>query len=237
MKPALAVPAVMAAILTVALAAEWMPVGDAPPVLVPPPSLHARGAAGEPDSVAKDTESWARTIDARPLFNMNRRPAKTVDGKTVVASTGLPRLSGIMISSAGRRAIFSPEGGKAQTLAEGASLDDYTIRKISADRVVLSGAKGEMVLKPAYDGSRAAGETGQPGFQPPAFQTPGIAQPIFNPGFRPPGFQPGQPSPAAPVANAADDDSDDASPTPQPVAPQPFPGFRGPFIPRGRNNE
>ncbi len=236
MTPVLALAGAAASVLLVVLGLEWLP-GSEPTVIVPPPSLPAHGAASESDTVAKDTESWARTIVARPLFTANRRPAKNAGGKNAVASTGLPRLSGIMISRAGKRAIFSPEGGKAETLAEGASLDDYTIRKISADRVVLSGAKGDMVLRPAYDGSRAGGgpgEMGQPMMGQPGFQPPG-----FNPGFRPPGFVPvpgNAAAAAAAAANASDDDNDDAAPA-QPVAPQPFPGFRGPFVPRGRNNE
>ena len=111
-------------------------------------------------------------------------------------------------------------------------LDDYRISQISADRVTLTGAKGDIVLRPAYDGTRGGGgpgEMGQPGFQPPGFQPPG-----FNPGFRPPGFPGMQPPPPPAPPNASDDDNgDDATPA-QPVAPQPFPGFRGPFIPRGR---
>ncbi len=243
MKTSLAAPAGAAALLLLVLGWEWLP-GAEPVVIVAPPSQHARGAASEPDSVAKDTESWAHTIVARPLFAMSRRPPKTINGHNAVAATGLPRLSGIMISAAGRRAIFMPDGGKAKTLAEGASLDDYTIRQIAADHVVLSGTKGDMVLHPVYDGSLThaggPGEMGQPGFQPAQFQPPG-----FNPGFRPPGF-PGMQQPQSPPqpANASDDDDDDANPA-TPVmpmqapntAPQPFPGFRGPFVPRGRNNE
>jgi hypothetical protein len=230
MTPSVALAGAAASVLLVVLTLEWLP-GGAPVVTDPPPRVAVRGAANETDTVAKDTEGWARTIVARPLFAPTRRPPKNAEGRNAVASTGLPRLSGIMISRAGKRAIFSPEGGKAETLAEGATLDDYTIRKISADRVVLSGAKGDMVLTPSYDGARAGGgpEMGQPGFQPPG----------FNPGFRPPGFQPMQPPPApAAAANASDDDSDDdATPPSPPVSPQPFPGFRGPLIPRGRNNE
>ncbi len=234
MKPSLAAPAGAAALLLMVLAWEWMPSAE-PVVTVAPPSQRARGTASEPDSAAKDTEGWANTIVARPLFAMTRRPPKTAGGHNPVAATGLPRLSGIMISAAGRRAIFMPEGGKARTLAEGASLDEYTIRQIAADHVVLSGAKGDMVLHPAYDGSLAhAGGPGEPGFQPAQFQPPG-----FNPAFRPPGFPGMQPPPPQPAASASDDDdSGDAAPAQAPAqAPQAFPGFRGPFVPRGRNNE
>ena len=102
MKMSVAVPGAAAALLLLVLAVEWLPAG-ATAVRVPPPNLHPRGAANEPDSVAKDTEGWARSIVARPLFAISRRPPKTLGGKNAVASTGLPRLSGIMISRAGKR--------------------------------------------------------------------------------------------------------------------------------------
>ena len=235
MKMSVAMPAAAAAVLLVVLAIEWLPAG-ATAVRVAPPNLHPRGAASEPDSVAKDTEGWARSIVARPVFAISRRPPKLAGGKSAVASTGLPRLSGHHDQPGGQAGRSScPRAAMRRRLARAATLDDYRISQISADRVTLTGAKGEIVLRPAYDGARAAGgpgEMGQPGFQPPGFQPPG-----FNPGFRPPGF-PGMPPPPPPVVNNApdDDSADDATPA-QPVAPQPFPGFRGPFIPRGRNNE
>ena len=236
MKSSVAASGAMAGVLLLVLVVEWLP-GGQEAVTVAPPNLHPR-AVSEPDTVAKDTESWARTIVARPLFAINRRPPKSAGGRSAVASTGLPRLSGIMISQAGKRAIFMPEGGRARTLAEGAMLDEYRISQISADRVILSGAKGEMVLKPAYDGLRAGGGAepgvGQPGF--PGFQPPGFQPPGFNPAFRPPGFPLQAPQPQ-PAANASDDDNADDAPPAQPVAPPVFPGFHGPFIPRGRSNE
>jgi hypothetical protein len=233
-KSDLAVPAYgAAAALLLVLVWEWLPAADS--VLPPPPQIiHVRGrAVAETDSVAKDTQAWANAITRRPLFNIGRKPAKLATGHGPVALTGLPRLSGIMITRAGRRAIFMPEGGKALTLAEGATLDDYTIRRILADQVVLNGAKGDMVLRPAYDAARGGGMTITNGEMPaqPGPQTGGFPVPPFTPGFRPPGMPMPQPPPQP---NSDDDDNSDA-PSPPQVQPQPFPGFRGPFIPRGRS--
>ena len=167
-------------------------------------------------------------------------------GHNPVATGGLPRLAGIMITQGGRRAIFMPDGGKPLTLAEGASLDDYTIRHILADHVVLTGAKGDMVLRPSYDTAHGGGITTaagegvpQPNIQP-GFGQPNFPGGGFTPGFRPPGMpQMGMPQPQVPPPASSDDDNSDAQPAPSapstPVQPQPFAGFRGPFIPRGRS--
>ncbi len=235
MKSGLLVPAYgAAAVLALLLVIEWLPSSDAP-VPVPMQTIHTHGHPAETDSVAKDTQAWAQAIIHRPLFNIGRKPAKVSAGHSQTAATGLPRLSGIMITKGGRRAIFMPEGGKPMTLAEGAALDDYTIRRILADQVLLSGAKGDMVLRPSYDSSRGGMtiNTGEMGQQP--MPQPGFPPQPFVPQFRPP---PGLPMPQAPPpSNPEDDDNSDAqtpAPPAPPVQPQPFPGFRGPFIPRGR---
>jgi hypothetical protein len=232
MKSDLTLPAYgAAAALCLILVWEWLPAADSV-VPVPAQTTHAHGKPAEAESVAKDTQAWAHAITQRPLFNVGRRPPKVSAGHGTVAATGLPRLSGIMITRGGRRAIFMPEGGKAMTLGEGAALDDYTIRRILPDQVILTGAKGDMTLRPAYDAAHGGGMTintsempAQPG---PRIGFPGAP---FIPGFR----APGMPMPQAPPAPSADDDDNSDTPTPSPPAqPQPFPGFRGPFIPRGR---
>ena len=129
-----------------------------------------------------------------------------------------------------------PENGKAMTLPEGATLDDYTIRHIAPDRVLLSGIKGDKTLSPAYDPSHAGGTTTNPApFQ--GMGNPAFPQGGFNPGFTPPQIPPlGFPRPGVPPppADDANEDSNDNQPA-APPAMQPFPGIRGPFIPRGRN--
>jgi hypothetical protein len=243
MKGGLALPVYGAlALLLLILAVEWLPQGD-PAIALPVAPRMTHGATPEADTTARDTAAWATTILRRPLFTTGRRPQKSAGHLAQTAATGLPRLSGIMITAGGKRAIFMPDSGKAMTLAEGAALDDYTIRRIAADRVVLHGAKGDMVLHPTYDPSHSGGvgiavqNFGQP------MNTPAFPPGPFNPGMAPVGMPPmgfPQPQPAPPPPNSGpnggDDDNSDApaQPVPSPVLPQ-FPGIRGPFIPRGRN--
>jgi hypothetical protein len=222
-------------VLLLLLGIEWLPAGD---VVLPPASRPKRATHAPVTLESKETALWARAIIARPLFSTSRRPPK---GKQTVTGTDttLPRLAGIMITKAGRRAIFMPEGGKSATLAEGATLEDNTIRQIRADYVVLSGPKGDFILRPSYDKQRVGGFVpgGVAGFQPPGFQPPGFPQQGFNPGF-PNGFNPAlntQPfQPPQPAPAPANDEPGDTNATPPPPPPQvPFPGFRGP-LPHGR---
>ncbi len=234
MKEGLALPVYGAfGILLLLLAVEWLPGGE-PAIRMPTASHTARSNQAEPDSVARDTASWAASILHRPLFSANRRPAKNAGRAAMAAATGLPRLAGIMITAGGRRAIFMPDNGKAMTLAEGATLDDYTIRRIAPDRVLLSGIKGDKTLSPAYDPSHSGGTTTSGPFQ--GIGNPGFPQASFSPGFTPPQIPPlGFPRPGVPPPA---DDSNDENTENQPAAPpamQPFPGIRGPFIPHGRN--
>jgi hypothetical protein len=239
-KPALALPAAAAGMLVILLAVEWLPSSD-PVIPVPTPPAHVRGATTDAESVARDTADWASAITSRPLFSIGRRPPKVTQHNQTVTATGLPRLSGIMIMPGIRRAIFMPETGKPITLGEGGSLDDYTIHRITPDRVYLSGPKGDMVLRPAYDSRIGGTVTPVMGFQSNGFAQPGFPQPGFpQPGFQPPnfnaGFTPGLSPQPNPNTNNNDDSSDNPPPPPQPILPNPppFAGLRGPF-PHGRN--
>ena len=228
-------------VLAVLLVLEWLPAAPPPPVkpLVTPHVATADN--GEAD--ARDTGEWADTILARPLFVPGRKPPRTTPGQRAANLSGLPRLSGIMITGSGRRAIFAPDGGKPLVLGEGANLDDSTIKAIHADRVIITGPKGEIVLRPTYARAGSGGTSlpGVPSFQPPGMN-PGFPNPVFNPGFNPGGAAPGfqlQPPPPPPDGADGGDDAGDAnnqapSQAIQPVAPQPFPGPHGPSTPRER---
>jgi len=229
-----------AGVLAVLLVLEWLPAAPPPPVkpLVTPHVATANN--GEAD--ARDAGEWADTILARPLFVPGRKPPRTTPGQRAAALSGLPRLSGIMITGSGRRAIFAPDSGKPLVLSEGASLDDSTIKAIHADRVIISGPKGDIVLRPTYARAGGGGTAPMvPNFQPPGMN-PGFPNPVFNPGFNPggppAGFQLPQPAPPPEAADGGDDAGDANNQGPsqviQPVAPQPFPGPHGPLTPRER---
>lgn len=215
------------AALGLLLVIEWLPAGD-PAVTAPPLAAHAAHEGDSHEIAARDTTLWAETVIRRPLFTIGRRPARTATPSHMVSATGLPRLSGIMITAGGRRAIFMPDGGKPLTLAEGATLDDNTVRLIAPDRVVLSGPKGETILRPTYDSNRVV--------PPPPMLPPSFNYQPQPPAFMPPGFTPPGVQPAANGQNQ-EENADGAQGVPPPAMPYqpPFPGIRGPFIPRGRN--
>ncbi len=176
--------------LVLLLVLEWVwPSGSTPAQRATAARVARQAHAAAP---ARTTAAWAQAILARPVFSLSRRPPKpvvTVHGQVVA---GQARLAGILITRAGRRAIFAPEGGGRQlVLAEGASVNESTIRQIQADRVLMaSGA----VLRPTYDRNRVTTTT--PPFQPfaPSFPAPGF--PAGNPAFPSQGFpNPGFPNP------------------------------------------
>jgi len=225
------------AVLGLLLVSEWLPAAEAPvivPVAISQKAPHGAksGAAdaaadADADDSDKDSGSWAETILGRPLFALNRRPAKAHGGGARIAASGLPRLSGIIIAGASRRAIFMPDGGKPVVLAEGASIEDGTIRQIAVDRVIVASTKGDMTLYPSFDHNRTPPAPIVP--NTPMFQGP------YGAGTLPPGL-PG--NAAVQAADANSDDNDDSPPQPPTMRPTPIPppgGFRGtPMFPRGR---
>jgi len=221
------------AALLLILIVEWLPGGE--PAALPPARVPHLAPADQ-NAASKDTGDWADAITQRPLFSVGRRPPKAAQGTHTASGSGLPRLSGIMITPSERHAIFMPDSGKPMTLGEGAVLDDSTIRQIRPDRVVLSGPKGEIVLRLTFDKlhSTSLATPGTPVFPQPGFN-PGFPNQGFNPAFNAavPGFQ-GQPAPPVVSSSQGADDSTDGAPGPAPVPAPPFPGFRGPNIPRGR---
>jgi hypothetical protein len=103
------------------------------------------------DAVADRLQRWAATSLARPLFNPDRRPVAVAEAGSNAAA-GLPRLSGIMITEAGRRAIFAATGaGKPQVVEEGGTVGGDLVRSISVEEVVLVGPDGPHRLRLAFD--------------------------------------------------------------------------------------
>jgi hypothetical protein len=232
------------AVLLLVLAGEWLTAAEpphfAPAAISHPTKSHEAASSDESaderdgdakDSDAKGSDEWADTITERPLFTASRRPPKaSASGKTV-NNSGMPRLSGIIVTEASRRAIFMPEGGKAVVVAEGASMDDITIRRIAIDRVFISTPKGDEVLYPSFDGNRTPPAPFVPtgATFPPAGGPMGFPQNFGN------GLGAGINGAQPPIAAGNSDDNDDASSQPpaQPVPPPPLPGgFRNPMFPR-----
>lgn len=226
------------ALLVAILPFEWLPAA-APPV--PKPAVAPRPAAATPsDADQKDTGDWADTVLGRPLFTVGRRPPKSSGGGHLASNTGLPRLAGIMITPAGKKAIFAPDGAKPLVLGEGGALDDATVRTIKRDRVVVTGPKGEQVLWPTYDHNRTGQTPSIPTFPQPGFNGGGPT-PGFGPAFPGRPNFPMQPPMPPPPPQGGGDNGDDAGDASGPVTPAPggvnqsfVPGQPVPAFPRER---
>jgi hypothetical protein len=211
----------MAALALVVLL-EWTWPGGG--MAAPGAALRLPHGSQKTPSIERETNAWAATILARPLFSASRKPPRVASGTHDEAAPDEARLAGIMIGQFGRRAIFAPSGGgKPQVLGEGAEVNESTIRSIEPDRVVLaSGA----VLRPEFDKNRvptAYAPPFQPPFQPPMPNGtfPNSAGPQPNFAFpRIPQFQP-------PQADQAQPGAPDGQPSPAPM-------FRGPLNPNRR---
>ena len=98
-------------------------------------------------------DALVATALSRPLMDPTRRP-RTIVTPAVAASivsaegTDLPRLSGVIITPDGRRAIFTPATGKPLVLAEGDHVGHAVIKTISPNQVILTGSEGDEVIHP-----------------------------------------------------------------------------------------
>jgi hypothetical protein len=104
-----------------------------------------------------DVQGWVTTILERPLFAPDRRPVSAA-APAAVASQGLPRLAGVVVTPDGRRAIFAAGAdGKQIALAENGRIGAFTISRIDADAVTVAGPDGSILLRPSFaTGAEAA---------------------------------------------------------------------------------
>jgi len=109
---------------------------------------------------------------ARPLFTPDRRPIAQLQ-TNVREESGLPRLSGIMITSSGSRAIFAvPGNNKPEVAVEGGRIGGYIVKSIAMDEVVLIGPRGRQILHPTFDAALPASAA----MPPPAVAMPAPAK-------------------------------------------------------------
>ena len=124
------------------------------PVMPPePPAVSTAGSAPAQPKTAQmppaDHERMAERILARPLFRADRRPDATlaIAGTTGGRAAPLPKLTGVTLAPSGATAIFQPDGaGKPIMVGEGGVVAGWTVRSISARKVVLAGAGGQRDL-------------------------------------------------------------------------------------------
>ena len=138
-----------ASLLAVGVAAvvSW-PAPDTGPVRPAPlPQAEAGSAVSEPSG------SEVAAVLARPLFTPGRRP-ETPEAASPLAAPGrpeLPRLTGILVTPAGRRAIFvALEGGHATVVTEGSAVGPWRVEAIRSAEVQLAGPDGRRTVRPSY---------------------------------------------------------------------------------------
>ena len=208
-------PALLVVVLAAgAAAAMAMALADhtpAPPASAPRPLPLT---APEPEPAPPDGATLAATLLARPVFAPDRRPDRE-DTAPGVAGTpaGLPRLTGILVNGADRRAIFAPAGqaGHAQpaVLTVGGRIGLYRVEAISRLAVTLSGPDGRSMLQPQFSDRPAASPV--PALSVPAYaiQVPPLKsdparflEPVGPLGIAMYRFSPAAPHDAPPVAAA-----------------------------------
>ena len=145
-----------AVVLGLSGAVAWELVGPAQAPRVPGPvraeTVRPEPAAARPDDTPKDVVK----ILARPLFSPGRRPlAPDVVAEATPAAAVLPRLAGVLVTAAGKSAIFAAEP-RATVVQEGGKLGRFTVRSIEPGQVVVAGPDGLRTVQPSFDLSRAA---------------------------------------------------------------------------------
>ncbi len=103
------------------------------------------------EATSQQLQRWSEASLARPLFAPDRRPFVQANAASA-PTAALPRLSGIMTTSAGSRAIFAAVGvGKPEVVVEGSSIGGYLVQSIANGEVVLIGPDGRHSLRPSFD--------------------------------------------------------------------------------------
>jgi len=115
-----------------------MPICPVPPAAGLPPACGAEQAA-------------VTCLLARPLFNDGRRPV--VSAPAAAASVEPPRLTGVLVSSQAKSAIFAAAGeGKPVVLGVGNSISAFRVQAIEAGQVTIIGADASTrLLRPSFD--------------------------------------------------------------------------------------
>jgi len=145
---------------TIALELGWrLPDSD----LMVPATAPLPAPAAPASTPAADADEAGRRVAevlARPLFSPGRRPAAQAAAAPPAAVAPLPRMTGVIVTPAGRRAIFANGAGKAVVVMEGGRIGAYAVQSIEAGRVTLAGPDGQRVVAPTFDPKPAARTTG-----------------------------------------------------------------------------
>lgn len=109
-----------------------------------------------PSPPAAPVADWVHAILARPLLRRDRRPPAPPSGAAAPGMAALPRLSGVLISSTDRFAIFAAADGTLTVAREGARVGAYAVVAIGEGEVTVLGPDGRRVLRPRFAQTGAA---------------------------------------------------------------------------------
>jgi len=148
----------------------------------PAPAAQTADANTAPQDAGSPAD-YAMTINARPVFRADRHPYQTNDQDAIsTAPVDLPRLTGILLSSDLKRAIFAPDGSdKPIVVAEGENVGDWRVQEIAADSVTMVGPDGTRRLRPKFAANAAPATPGTPD----AMAQPDASEPAPAPGTGP----------------------------------------------------
>ncbi len=117
-----------------------------------------------------NSQQQVERLFARPLFSEDRRPPADTPAPTIAAPR-LPRLTGVVVSSAGGFAIFADsEGGRPTVVRAGDQVGAAVIETVTAGQVTLRGPAGTVVLHTGF-AERVLQASGPP---PASLQRPGF---------------------------------------------------------------
>jgi hypothetical protein len=145
------------------VAAELRP--DAPDAVVA--GLDGAGTI-VPSLPADDRAARIAALIARPLFSLPQAPRQVVPAARVappsVVEPGPPRLTGTLVGTFGRRAIFAPaDGGRPLVVPEGGQAGPFRVDRIAPGEVEVTGPAGPATLRPAFTpGSAPAAQRNTP---------------------------------------------------------------------------
>ena len=139
----------LAAGLSVVIAWELRAGAEGPPAVAV--SLPQDAKAEETPRSPVDLQQLSAALLGRPLFSPSRRPpvAGTAARAETPPDVPLPRLSGILVASDGRIAIFAGEN-RAVIVQEGGRIGRFTVRSIGPGEIVLQGPDGFRSLRPSF---------------------------------------------------------------------------------------
>jgi hypothetical protein len=120
------------------------------PLLAPSPESLESTRARDEQAAAKKADAMAAEILKRPLFSEGRTAPQPRIAKALPPEPPKlqGRLAGVVLQSDFKEALFTRPGGKPMAVKEGQVIDGWTVGKIEEDRVTLTSAFGQQVVKP-----------------------------------------------------------------------------------------